>query len=100
MQRVELQSNVGSLHCPFCGKRTIGQEGVTPCKHTLFVATDEGLEYCSKKVDGATLITQAAKSNWDKATDGLDYPESIKFAIFVPAPSFLGSYIGYAAHPQ
>ena len=47
MQRVDLKFYEGPLHCPFCGKKTIEEERISSCEHTLFVAVDEGLEYCS-----------------------------------------------------
>lgn len=97
MQRVELSSYRDPLYCPFCGNKTIGERKISPCEHTLFIATDEGLEYCSERLDRNELENQAEDSSWDEATDGLDYPDSLKFAIYIPAPSFFGSYVGYVA---
>ncbi len=98
MQRVELEDPGLSLHCPFCGQRTIGDdEGVSPCEHTLFIAVDEGLEYCSDQIKKEALVESGDYEGWDEATDQLQYPQSIKFALYNPPPSFHGVYIGYAA---
>jgi len=96
MQRVDLKFYEGPLHCPFCGKETIGEAKVSSCKHTLFVAVDEGLEYCSKQIERDILEKEAETDGWDKATDKFSYPESVKFAIYQAPPSFMGQYIGYA----
>ena len=96
MRRVDLQFYAGQLHCPFCGRKTIGEEKISSCEHTLFVAVDEGLEYCSKRIDRSVLERRAEKAGWDKATDKFSYPESIKFAIYQAPPIFMGLYIGYA----
>ena len=42
MQRVDLKFYEGQLHCPFCGKKTMGEEKMSLCEHILFVAVDEG----------------------------------------------------------
>ena len=74
----------------------IQEKKISSCKHILFVAVDEGLEYCSDKIDRKTLEKQAEKADWDKATDKFNYPESVKFAIYQAPPSFMGLYVGYA----
>lgn len=98
MQRVEFEHIDHPLHCPFCGQRTIGgDEGPSPCAHTLFIATDEVLEYCSSLVNKRALLKRAEEDGWEEATDELEYPRSVKFALYFPSPSFYGTYIGYAA---
>ena len=69
MQRVDLKFYDGPLHCPFCGKKTIGGGKMATCKHTLFVAVDERLEYYSDKMDGKALEKRAERTYWDRATE-------------------------------
>ena len=94
MQRVQLDGYDGPLHCPFCGRETIAEEGISPCEHTLFIATDEVLPYCSDRVKKRSLVKQAEEEGWDGATDELEYDDSVKFALYVGGS---GAYVGYAA---
>jgi len=98
MQRVDLEFYEGPVHCPFCGRKTygVGKGSISRCKHTLFAATDEGLEYCSRKVKRNVLEKRAERDGWDKATDKFAHPKSVKFALYAPPPAFMGLYIGYA----
>ena len=101
-----------SIHCPFCGKKVVLNDEqlleIYPCKHTLFVAHDEGFEYRSKIFDdhleisgvdddGVCSIFGDEVTGIDRVTNLVDLPDSIKFASYVPAPGFLGSYCGFAA---
>jgi len=106
MQRVELNHPVGSLHCPFCGNCVIREVDdqaptVSPCEHTLFVAHDEGYEYRSEKFmelcsqDKSGVDFESPDDGYDAVTDSLELPNSIKFASYVPAPSFFGLYVGF-----
>jgi hypothetical protein len=114
--RVELDCYDIPIHCLFCGQRVIavpdsaptGQEPlenpITPCKHTLFVATDEGFEYRSSRFNKAMKLSASTKDprpdlgeeNYDSFTDKVAIANAIKLAIYVPAPSGLGAYIGFA----
>ena len=41
-----------NIHCPFCGKLVADVESgedVIPCEHTLFIAHDEGFEFCDTR---------------------------------------------------
>lgn len=68
MQRIELTNFMGPLHCPYCGQLVfrmdldIDDEPITaPCPHTLFIASDDGIDHCSAK------FTQLAHlpDDWD-----------------------------------
>jgi hypothetical protein len=107
IRRVEL-SCTASIHCPFCGTGIVaaaetGVVSIVPCPHTLFVATDEGFEYRSERfnqlkgivgVDDEDIDT--GDENYDGYTDDLDVSNSVKFAVYVPAPSGFGTYFGFA----
>ena len=93
MQRVELDGYDSPLHCPFCGNETIGEEAISPCEHTLFIATDETLEYCSERIRKKSLIKKADELGWDEATDELQHDDSVKFALYMGGS---GAYVGYA----
>lgn len=94
MQRVELDDFAHPLHCPFCGHKTVWEGGSSPCEHTLFIATDYGLDYCSGKIKKSALKKEAEESGWDGATDELDYDEYVKFALYLGG---FGAYVGFGA---
>ena len=99
MQKIELNRPVDSkLFCPFCGTATIG-DGINPCKHTLYIATDESWEYVSD-VLGLGDEPDIGDDNMDEFTDKIKFPESLKIACYTPAPSFFGVYIGYADNKE
>lgn len=113
IQRVELNKFVEQLFCPFCGECVISESEVTPCSHTLFVATEEGFEFRSQIFDeakGTSLEPGESDdddegededdgdegASYDSFTDDLVIPNAVKFAIYVPAPSGMGAYVGFA----
>ena len=92
MQRVEIKDwQSTNIFCPFCGKAILQEDGVDWCEHTLFVATDAGFEYINKNIpsppDGVSI---------DKFTNSIEFPESFKLAIYKPAPSHFGVYLGFS----
>lgn len=108
IQRVELSNDSLPLHCPFCGAiahesdENWGEE-VSPCKHVLFIAHDEGFEYRSDRFNVLMNISEQddfapgqGKHGYDGFTDKVPLADAIKFAYYVPAPSFFGVYIGLA----
>ena len=94
--------------CPFCGTQIVTGDdaagfALAPCPHTLFIATDEGLEYRSDRFDSLKGIQGVANNDLDGCDDGYDaytddlaITNGIKFAMYAPAPSFFGSYFGFA----
>ena len=94
MQRVDLtETSDFKLRCPFCGSLTISPEGTSQCEHVLFLATDEGFEFVNAK-SGLNILE--CEESIDKVTDAIQFPGSIKFAIYQPAPSLFGAYVGFA----
>ena len=96
------------IHCPFCGVKVLdayNEENDGPfleaCKHTLFVAHDEGFEYRSPAFDenlgfdGLDNDSILSKGSPDKITDLITIPDAVKFAAYVGPPSFFGSYVGF-----
>jgi hypothetical protein len=108
IQRVELNEHEIALHCPFCGVKTYDPEPVaemtiSKCAHLLFVAHDMGFEYRSDKFDALMKIVglegddiELGDKGIDGFTDSLEVADSVKFAVYQGAPSFYGTYIGYA----
>lgn len=95
MQRVQFDDFDSDLYCPFCGHRTLAEMEQSPCEHTLYIAEDEGgLDYCSKRINKRALVKEADESGWDEATDQLECPDSLKFALYIGGS---GLYVGYAA---
>lgn len=108
IQRVELSNYSLPLYCPFCG--VIAHESVdnsdkevAPCEHVLFIAHDEGFEYRSGRFNVLMKISEQedddielGEHGYDGFTDKVPLSDAIKFALYVPAPSFFGVYIGLA----
>ena len=108
IQRVEILTDEYAVHCPFCGAMAItaGDSGEVIeafCEHTLFMAHDHGFEYRSVRFDEAMGITGVDSDDIDVGDKGLDgytdkveLVDSVKFALYQPAPSFFGAYVGFA----
>ena len=106
---VEVANNT-PIHCPYCGQEVMNVENAheredyySACPHTLFVAHDEAFEYRSKRFDAAVGITGVENDDIDLPEQGIDGLTSqvtmdgaVKFASYVPAPSFFGTYVGFA----
>ena len=94
-----------NLHCPFCDQRVQDMENgdLTPCVHTLFVANDEGFEFCDERTKNNLEIPNNDDpsdhverfGSIDDMTSSIDLPNSKKIAVYVPAPSFFGAYYGF-----
>lgn len=113
IQRFELNHFAEhAIFCPFCGQKVVDyeatQEGeneemVQPCGHTLFVGHDEGFEYRSPQFDTDLDLEglEYGDSGFpdvdvDALTDEVSIQDSLKFALYVGAPSGFGSYVGFA----
>jgi len=96
MQTVEItDSSELTIHCPFCGSVAIEPDGLSQCEHTLFQASDDGFEFVSPKMNFSEEPDLGEKSI-DEFTDEIEHPDSIKFKIYQPAPSFFGGYVAFA----
>lgn len=108
IQRIELLTDEHAIHCPFCGALGISQgdseDMVTEfCEHALFMAHDEGFEYRSSRFDLLMKIegvdndeVDLGDKGMDGFTDAVPLDGSVKFALYQPAPSFFGAYVGFA----
>ncbi len=108
IQRVEILTDEHPIHCPFCGAQAVSagdaEEMVTDyCEHVLFMAHDEGFEYRSSRFDELMGISgmdgdeiELGDKGVDGYTDKLELVDSVKFALYQPAPSFFGAYVGFA----
>ena len=107
IQKIEIDQYDLPIHCPVCGHRVLGgaeseEAEVSPCRHTLFVAHDEGFEYRSPLFDKTKGIEgipseeiDPGEDGYDGFTDALSLKNAMKISVFMPAPSFLGAYIGF-----
>ena len=108
IQRFETDQYRIPIFCLFCGQRVLNPDNsddmVTPCSHTLFVAHDEAFEYRSHRFNSSTGLERQdddpnpdiGEYNYDSFTDLVNIKNSIKLAIYTPAPSGMGVYIGFA----
>ena len=110
IQKVELNYAYDiSIFCPFCGRKVINQEfesggdALSPCEHTLFIATDEGIDHRSERFDVALGIVgvesdevEIPDTGFDGLTDKVEIKDAVKFASYVPAPGGMGAYVGFA----
>ncbi len=105
------------VHCGFCGQLVDGVDDLEPigkpCKHTLYVAHDEGFSFVSDRAEEALVglsckvirhsddyleieLTDGDERNIDELTDALEFPDALKVASYVGPPDGSGSYVGLA----
>lgn len=108
IQRVEILRDDLPLYCPFCGAKAISPSSETDptgelCKHVLFLVHDEGFELRTDRFNALMKIqgvddgeVDIGDKGYDDFTDQVELDNAIKFAIYTPAPSFFGAYIGFA----
>lgn len=108
--RLEIRPFI-AIHCPFCGHEVkpletfkLGEDPgeITPCAHTLFIASDHGYDHRAplynklRGLDPDDDDIDLDEDNMDEFTDKLPLAGSIKIAQYAPAPSFMGTYYGFA----
>ncbi len=110
IQRVEVSETGSGLFCPFCGARALppseewGAAEFEPCRHVLFIAHDMQFEYRSNRFDALMNIEGVEEddlelpdqSGIDGFTDLTPLAGAVKFASYQGAPSFYGTYAGFA----
>lgn len=92
-----------NVYCPKCGTLVHEVDGdestLNKCDHLVFIATDVGFEIASKELIDAYENQEEDDAGEvptiDEFTSKLDIVDGIKFAIYAPAPSFFGVYIGF-----
>ncbi len=104
MNLIELSEElVSEIHCPFCGTEVTNQEkapDINACPHTLFVATSEGFEFISERLNmacEAQLIGDANLIGHEAVINKLNLSNSLCFLINPMPPSMLALYVGFAA---
>jgi hypothetical protein len=105
--KIEERSDYESdIACPFCAQKIVEMEGfdISPCEHTLFIAHDEGFEFCDDRTKvNLNIPLEGDLSDYverydygiDGMTSSINIPKSKKIAIYTPAPSFFGAYYGF-----
>lgn len=119
LQTIEVQDRGQTVHCIFCGQAIFGTGmSLMPCKHTLFVLTDESIEYRSSRVahwlgsDGTEPENSLAgegsvesiledqeeddEPSPQEMMDAVDIPGAFRLTIFQPMPSGFCAYYGFA----
>ncbi len=84
-----------NICCPFCNQIVLvndGESAPDECPHTLLIATDMGIEYCSGTLDTEKLEEQADDSSWDQVLSEMDYSETTLIKMYEGAPGFFGAY--------
>ena len=120
--KLQVHSRTAFYHlpicCGFCGHEVIAHEdemaeAPTPCKHTIFVAHTEGIEYMAERakqqivdkgyvIEGDDLLEIHLGSDEEESiypyelVEVLEFPDGIVIEAHVGAPSGMSSYIGFA----
>ena len=108
IQKIVLEAGEPIL-CPICNHCVLDEKSEEPslstCSHTIFIATDEGIEYKTSLFEnnlkdlGISIEPDAmfeSDESWDSLTDKVTINGYIKISSFVGAPSFFGAYYGFA----
>ena len=103
-----------NIHCPFCGDKVIDygvkdpdEAGVFPCRHTLYVSSEEAWEYQSETFnkhldlegidlneDGLPEQYKDLISNFE-LIEQIKIPDSINISQHVGPPAMMVGYIGF-----
>lgn len=93
--------NIHDLHCPKCGTKIIQMQGedaeIIECPHLLFVATDTAFEFIADPVlqSYQELLEYNESIDIDEFTSGLAVADGVKFSMFIPAATIMGTYAGF-----
>jgi len=92
-----------TILCPICNKPVIPDEAasITPCPHTLIIATDEGFEYASEHVDIIAIeeMINDEDMSWGEGLGKLDRIGEYLLSRYQPSPSFFGVYVLFSGQP-
>jgi hypothetical protein len=108
IQKIVLEAGEPIL-CPICNHCVLDEKSEEPslstCSHTIFIATDEGIEYKTSLFEnnlkdlGINIEPDAmfeSDESWDSVTDKLTINGYIKVTYSNPSPSYAGIYYGFA----
>ena len=99
------------INCPFCEKE-IGPEfdgdstygDIQTCEHTLFIAVNEGFEFCDKRVkenlsipldEDINKYVEKFVGDPDSITNRIDLPGYIKIYTYTGSDHGIGVYYGF-----
>jgi len=95
-----------TIFCPICNKSVIPDEAeeeasITPCPHTVIIATDEGIEYGNDQVDIITIEEMEDNEElcWGEGLEKLACIGGYLLTRYQPPPSFFGIYVLFSDHP-
>ena len=107
IQKIEVDSGT-SILCPICNHCVLDENleapSLSPCSHTIFIATDEGIEYKTSLFEnnlkhiGINIEPDAmfeSDESWDSLTDKLTINGYIKISCYVGG-RFSGAYYGFS----
>jgi hypothetical protein len=104
-EKIESYDYESSICCPICHEVVVSMnemDDLTPCEHTLFIATDYGFEFRDDRFNEAMGIQGQSndeididRNNFDAYTDNIPLRPVVKYAIYTPAPGCLGAYVGF-----
>ena len=107
IQKLEVDYGTPIL-CPICSHCVFDENkedlSFSPCLHTIFIATDEGIEYKTSLFEnnlkhiGVSIEPDAmfeSDESWDSLTDKLTINGYIKISCYVGG-RFSGAYYGFS----
>jgi hypothetical protein len=108
IQKIVLEAGEPIL-CPICNHCVLDEKSEEPslstCSHTIFIATDEGIEYKTSLFEnnlkdlGINIESDEwyeSDESWESLTEKLTIKGLILISIYVGPPSFFGTYCGFA----
>ena len=101
MQRVTLTGKTNQeIHCPFCGKITVTDEGISTCDHLLLAGCHEGLEF----IHPALGLEEGFEFDSEEHDDidlgdfleKIEYPGVVLIEVVHLPPNNLVEYVAYS----
>jgi hypothetical protein len=111
IQRIERSRDDIPIYCLFCGQRVVDLSGdassdemVTPCPHTLFIATGDGFEFRSARFNEVMEVPDPpdepnpdlGDESIDEFTDRVEIEGAVKIVTYAAPPGGLDGYVGLA----
>jgi hypothetical protein len=104
LERTEIDHKIDKIHCPFCDQLVVTSydeelPDIAPCDHYLYLTHDMGIYDMSDRFKQFLLQAHGLDELEEDEPLDLDLvtiPDAIQLEQYQPAPSFYGTYFGFA----